>query len=111
MSSIRARARTSREGISDTLADLTAVDPMAEVEHRDDVARLARAIGHLPERQRMVLSLYYQEGMTLKEIGQVLGVTELRVCQIHAESVLVLRSRLLEPGEAARVSGRKGTRS
>jgi RNA polymerase sigma factor for flagellar operon FliA len=105
--------RTSEDepgGLSETLADLSAVDPMAEVEHRDDVARLAKAIGQLPERQRMVLSLYYQDGMTLKEIGQVLGVTESRVCQIHAESVLVLRSRLLGPDEASRAGARKGMR-
>ena len=49
------------------------------------------------EREKIVLTLYYYEGLTLAEIGEVLGVTESRVCQIHTKSVLQLRSRLSEP--------------
>lgn len=55
---------------------------------------LADAIGSLSEREQMVLSLYYDKDMTLKEIGQVLGVSESRVCQIHGEATLRLRSRM-----------------
>lgn len=55
---------------------------------------LADAINHLPERERLVLSLYYDEELNLKEIGQVLGVSESRVSQIHSQAAQRLRSRL-----------------
>ena len=55
---------------------------------------LGQAINALPEREKLVLTLYYYESMTLQEVGQVLGVTESRVCQIHTKAVLHLRSRL-----------------
>ena len=55
-------------------------------------------IKKLPDREKLVLSLYYDEGLTLSEIGQVLGVTESRVSQIHTKSVLHLRSRLSAAG-------------
>ena len=97
-------------GVGDTLVDASAPDPLLETERHDDVARLARAIGQLGERQRMVLALYYQDELTLKEIGQVLGVTESRVCQIHAEAILALRGRFLDPETVARLR-RKGARA
>ncbi|PSD26871.1 RNA polymerase sigma factor FliA, partial [Stenotrophomonas maltophilia] len=55
---------------------------------------LGKAIGHLPEREQLVLSLYYEQELNLKEIGAVLGVSESRVCQIHGQAVLRLRGRL-----------------
>ncbi|WP_207062443.1 RNA polymerase sigma factor FliA [Motiliproteus sp. SC1-56] len=55
---------------------------------------LAQAISQLPERERLVLSLYYDEELNLKEIGGVLGVSESRVSQIHSQAALRLRSRL-----------------
>ena len=55
---------------------------------------LAGAIDHLPERERQVMGLYYDEALNLREIGAVLGVTESRVCQIHAQAVVRLRARL-----------------
>lgn len=55
---------------------------------------LSDAIGSLSEREQMVLSLYYNKDMTLKEVGQVLGVSESRACQIHGEATLRLRSRM-----------------
>jgi len=58
---------------------------------------LADVIGRLPERERLVVTLYYYEGLTLAEIGQVLGVTESRVCQIHTKAVMSLRNRMTEP--------------
>ena len=55
---------------------------------------LAEAVNGMPEREKLVLTLYYYEGLTLAEIGRVLGVTESRVCQIHTKAVLQLRSRI-----------------
>jgi RNA polymerase sigma factor for flagellar operon FliA len=58
----------------------------------------------------MVLALYYQDEMTFKEIGQVLGVTESRVCQIHTEAVLALRNRIVDADVVVRL-GRRRPRS
>ena len=57
---------------------------------------LARAINTLPEREKIVVTLYYYEGLTLAEIGQVLGVTESRICQMHTKAVLQLRGKLAD---------------
>ena len=57
---------------------------------------LADAIATLPERERLVIALYYDEELNLREIGQVLGVSESRVCQIHSQAAIRLRSRLYE---------------
>ncbi|GAB1258070.1 RNA polymerase sigma factor FliA [Aurantivibrio plasticivorans] len=57
---------------------------------------LAEAIGQLPERERLVLALYYDEELNLKEIGQIIGVSESRVSQIHSQAALRLRSRLTD---------------
>jgi RNA polymerase sigma factor for flagellar operon FliA len=57
---------------------------------------LARAINQLPEREKIVVTLYYYEGLTLAEIGQVLGVTESRICQMHTKAVLQLRGKLAD---------------
>jgi RNA polymerase sigma factor for flagellar operon FliA len=58
--------------------------------------RLAEALQALPERERTVMALYYQEEMNLREIGAVLGVTESRVCQIHGQALVRLRARMNE---------------
>ena len=55
---------------------------------------LADAINRMPDRERLVLTLYYYEGLTLAEIGNVLGVTESRVCQIHTKAIFQLRGRV-----------------
>ena len=57
---------------------------------------LADAISGLPERERLVVSMYYDDEMNLREIGQVLGISESRVCQIHSQATLRLRSRLAD---------------
>ena len=71
-------------------------DPYRE-QLREDFARaLKDAIEDLPERERLVLSLYYDEELNLREIGEVLGVTESRACQLHGQALVRLRSRLTE---------------
>ena len=68
--------------------------PVALFEDKESKEILAQAIMQLGDRERTVLSLYYYEGLTLAEIGEILGVTESRVCQIHTKAVLQLRARL-----------------
>jgi RNA polymerase sigma factor for flagellar operon FliA len=79
--------------LGDTLAD-RADGPVAVVETAETRRILAACIASLPERERVVLTLYYYEGLTLAEIGSVLGVTESRVSQVHTKAVIHLRSRL-----------------
>jgi RNA polymerase sigma factor for flagellar operon FliA len=78
----------------DTLTDENAPDPAAVMDQTDLKERVADAIGRLPEREKLVVALYYYENLTLREIGEVLGVTESRVSQLHTKAVLRLRSRL-----------------
>jgi RNA polymerase sigma factor for flagellar operon FliA len=80
--------------LGDTIADGTD-GPVALYEVEEMRHILAQAINRMPEREKIVLTLYYYEGLTLNEIGQVLGVTESRVCQIHTKAILQMRSRLL----------------
>jgi len=80
----------------DTLEDTKAEDPVAAFETEETKFLLARAINQLPEREKIVVTLYYYEGLTLAEIGQVLGVTESRICQMHTKAVLQLRAKLAE---------------
>jgi len=68
--------------------------PLERLESNEFRLYMKRAIGSLPEREQLVMSLYYDEDLNLREIGDVLGVTESRVCQIHAQAVLRLRARL-----------------
>jgi RNA polymerase sigma factor FliA len=82
--------------LADTIADGTD-DPVEAFEVQEIKQILSEAVEGMPERERLVLTLYYYEGLTLAEIGQVLGVTESRVCQIHTKAVLQLRSKLAEP--------------
>jgi len=96
--------------LADNAPDPNAVDPAEEAARRDAIASLVQEIGRLGQRSRMVLALYYQDEMTFKEIGQVLGVTESRVCQIHTEAILALRGRLVDADVAARL-GRRRARS
>ena len=79
--------------LGDTLADRRE-GPVATFEFEEMKLILAGAINRLGDREKIVLSLYYYEGLTLAQIGQVLGVTESRVCQIHTKAVMLLRSRL-----------------
>ncbi|HEC12151.1 MAG TPA: RNA polymerase sigma factor FliA [Acidiferrobacteraceae bacterium] len=68
--------------------------PLENLQKHDFKRSLAKAIGCLPEREQLVLSLYYDEELNLREIGEVLGVSESRVSQIHSQAVLRLQSRM-----------------
>jgi RNA polymerase sigma factor for flagellar operon FliA len=80
----------------DTLEDTKAEDPVTAFESEETKYLLAQAINSLPEREKIVVTLYYYEGLTLAEIGQVLGVTESRICQMHTKAVMQMRVRLAE---------------
>jgi len=77
----------------DTIPDPGAADPAKEMDLTDMKDRLADSIARLPEREKLVIALYYYENLTLREIGEVLGVTESRVSQLHTKAVLRLKSR------------------
>jgi RNA polymerase sigma factor for flagellar operon FliA len=82
--------RGEQVSLLDTLAD-RGIDPGAGMESHETRGLLAAAINSLSEREKIVVTLYYFEGLTLAEIGEILGVTESRVCQIHTKAVGGLR--------------------
>ncbi|MGM1062796.1 FliA/WhiG family RNA polymerase sigma factor [Saccharothrix sp. Mg75] len=82
--------------LAESLPDEGAEDPIASLVDQDSRRQLADAIAQLAERDRVVVTLYYFENLTLAEIGKVLGVTESRVCQLHTRAVLRLRTKLNE---------------
>lgn len=82
------------EGTVIDVADQSVPEPSEDIEREHLQAALASAISTLPEREQLVMSLYYEQELNLREIGAVLGVTESRVCQIHGQAVLRLRARL-----------------
>ncbi|THF65977.1 RNA polymerase sigma factor FliA [Pseudothauera nasutitermitis] len=83
-------------------------NPADLLEDADMRSSLVRAIGELPEREKLVMALYYDEELNLREIGEVLGVTESRVCQLHSQAVARLRARVLGEGAPAPVAPRRG---
>ena len=78
----------------DTIEDPGAPNPARELDAVETKDRLADAVGGLPEREKLVIALYYYENLMLREIGEVLGVTESRVSQLHTKAVLRLKGRL-----------------
>ncbi len=78
----------------DTISDPSAADPQEALDSSEVKDRLAESIASLPEREQLVVALYYYEGLTLREIGEVLGVTESRVSQLHTKAVMRLKSHL-----------------
>ena len=80
----------------DTLEDTKAEDPVLAFESEETKFLLSKAINQLAEREKIVVTLYYYEGLTLSEIGKVLGVTESRICQMHTKAVMQLRVKLSE---------------
>jgi RNA polymerase sigma factor FliA len=80
--------------ILDMLADRQHPDPLAMILNDRERSRVTDAIQQLPEKERLILTLYYYEELTMKEIGGILKVTESRVCQIHTQAVLHLKGTL-----------------
>jgi RNA polymerase sigma factor FliA len=78
----------------DTISDPRAEDPQESLASSEIKDRLTEAIASLPEREQLVVALYYYEHLTLREIGEVLGVTESRVSQLHTKAVMRLKSGL-----------------
>lgn len=80
--------------VLDLVPDQTVPEPLLQVEFAETKQYLAEAIGKLPEKEKMVIALYYYEGLTLKEISLVLGLTESRVSQLHTKAIFRLRGHL-----------------
>jgi RNA polymerase sigma factor for flagellar operon FliA len=87
--------------LMDTIEDTTGARPAEALDEVETREALADAIARLPEREKLVVTLYYYEELTLREIGEVLGVTESRVSQLHTKAILRLKARLA--GATARV--------
>lgn len=79
------------------LPDEDQIDPAEALDDQESRSHLVNTLKSLPERQQLILSLYYNENLTFKEIGEMLGVSESRVCQLHARAMLELRGLLLPP--------------
>jgi RNA polymerase sigma factor for flagellar operon FliA len=88
-----------QRSLLDTLADAAGSDPTAALEGHEMRGLLSAAINSLSEREKIVITLYYFEGLTLSEIGDILGVTESRICQIHTKAVGSLRNNLVDRDE------------
>jgi RNA polymerase sigma factor for flagellar operon FliA len=80
--------------ILDTIEDTRVEDPLQNLEKEEAKQVLTEALERLPEREKLVITLYYYESLTLKEIGAVLGLSESRISQLHTKAVLRLRGRL-----------------
>ncbi|MFQ5635415.1 MAG: RNA polymerase sigma factor FliA [Gammaproteobacteria bacterium] len=93
------QTRSDSEAPIERLTD-TDSDPSVELESEQFRQEMIDSIKLLPEREALVMSLYYEEELNLKEIGNVLGVSESRVCQIHGQALVRLRARLQEWIEA-----------
>ncbi len=84
----------SNLNITECIADPKAKSPLSILEEKDDQEQLAELIETLPEKEKLVLALYYWEELTMQEIGKVLSITESRVCQIHSQAVGKLKTKL-----------------
>jgi RNA polymerase sigma factor FliA len=78
----------------DTIEDTQGPEPQSAFAQTEMREAIADAISRLPEREKLVITLYYYEDLTLREIGEVLGVTESRVSQLHTKAILRLKARL-----------------
>jgi len=79
---------------ADIIEDVNSENPFASLKLAEMKQAIGQTIGALPEKERLVISLYYYEDLNMKEIGGILGITESRVCQIHTKAVLRLRAKL-----------------
>ncbi len=82
--------------IIDTIQDTHKLNPQENAEEKNVKQELERALMRLPERERIIMVLYYQENMTLKEIGETISMSESRVCQLHAQAIMKLKNILSE---------------
>ena len=82
--------------IIDTIQDTNKLNPQEQMEEKNVKQQLEKALRRIPERERVIMVIYYQENMTLKEIGQTLNMSESRVCQLHAQSIMKLKNILNE---------------
>jgi RNA polymerase sigma factor for flagellar operon FliA len=85
----------------DTIEDEGAPDPQGTLSATEQKEAVAEAIQRLPEREKLVVTLYYYEELTLREIGEVLGVTESRVSQLHTKAILRLKAHIASAGGSA----------
>ncbi len=92
-----------QSALIDTLEDPKSKDPSRMLDLSEMKSRLAAAIDALPKREKIVIALYYYENLTLREIGEVLGVTESRVSQLHTKAILRLKGRLRDEVEPAAI--------
>ncbi len=82
--------------IIDTIQDTNKLNPQEQAEEQNVKNELEKALKRLPERERIIMVLYYQENMTLKEIGETINMSESRVCQLHAQGIMKLKNILSE---------------
>ena len=82
--------------IIDTIQDTNKLTPHEQMEEKNVKQELEKALKRLPERERIIMVLYYQENMTLKEIGTAIGMSESRICQLHAQAIMKLKNILSE---------------
>lgn len=98
ITSIYEKRGTSEDSmeIIDTIEDTEKLNPHEAAEEKNVKSDLQRALMRLPERERVLMVLYYQENMTMKEIGETLNMSESRVCQLHAQGLMKLKNILSE---------------
>ena len=96
ISSIYDKKGTAEDSVEiiDSIADEKNQTPDELMEKKDSKNELEHALKRLPEREKMLLVLYYQQNMTLKEIGEIINVSESRVCQLHSQAIMKLRNIL-----------------
>jgi RNA polymerase sigma factor for flagellar operon FliA len=96
--SIYEKRGTSEESVEiiDTIQDENSQNPLEQLVDNDAKKELQMALKRLPERERMIMVLYYHENMTLKEIGDAINVSESRVCQLHAQAIMKLKNILTQ---------------
>ncbi len=88
------RGNGEARNVLECIADPNGNDPFQSVNFKEVGRLLGKVIDELPEKERLVLSLYYYEDLNLKEIGEVIGVTESRICQLHSQAILRLKGKL-----------------
>lgn len=85
---------TMDENKNQEIRDARSYDPLGDLETREEFSLLAQAIDELPKKERLVVTLYYYEGLMLREISRILGISESRVSQLHHQALFVLRTKM-----------------